>query len=43
VCPDDRLRAAMHAELAVDVEDLALGGADGDDQPLGNLGVGEAR
>src|SRR5260221_6783887 len=38
---DRRLRAVRHLQLAQDVVDMALDCALADDQPLGNLGIGQ--
>jgi len=36
----DRLRAAAHMEFAVDIVDMRLDGAGGDDQVRGDFGIG---
>ena len=36
----ERLGAALHVELAVDVVDVLLDRADGDDQPVGDRLIG---
>ena len=37
--PFDRLRAAVHAEFAVDGFDVRAHGVEGDEEPIGNLPV----
>ena len=38
--PHERLRAALHVKLAVEVVDVALDRADRDDQPVGDRLIG---